>query len=221
MLRLAIFDIDGTLADSQHQIADHMGRAFAQVGLASPAPGAVRATIGLSLHKAIAQLDPSLSAAVNGEIELAYTTSFGAARLSGQAPTPLYDGVHEMLTQLEADENMLLAAATGKSLRGLRAVLAEHGLERRFVSLQTADGHPSKPHPSMILAALAETGVEAAQAVMIGDTSFDMEMAHAAGVSAIGVAWGYHAAETLRCTALAQRMDDLPALIGQLTENAQ
>jgi phosphoglycolate phosphatase len=104
---------------------------------------------------------------------------------------PLYDGIKELLDTLEAD-GWLLGVATGKSDRGLGHCLACHGLSRRFVTLQTADRHPSKPHPSMIEAALADAGAEAGVSMMIGDTSYDMAMARAAGVTAVGVAWGYH-----------------------------
>src|SRR3546814_16607044 len=86
----------------------------------------------------------------------------------------------------------LLGVATGKSDRGLNLCLASHGLSARFVTLQTADRHPSKPHPSMIEQAMAAAGAVAATTAMIGDTSFDMEMAVNAGTRALGVGWGYH-----------------------------
>jgi phosphoglycolate phosphatase len=117
-------------------------------------------------------------------------------RTAGTLHEPLYEGISGLLDRLDA-AGWLLAVATGKSDRGLAAVLDHHGIRHRFVSLQTADRHPSKPHPSMIEAALAETGAARGHAVMIGDTSFDMAMARAAGVRPLGVAWGYHPAEDL------------------------
>jgi phosphoglycolate phosphatase len=120
-----------------------------------------------------------------------YKQAFFAMRTAGTLREPLYPGMSELIEALDAD-GWLLAVATGKSDRGLHAVLDQHGIRHRFVSLQTADRHPSKPHPSMIEAALADAGAHPADTVMIGDTSFDMAMARAAGVAALGVGWGYH-----------------------------
>ena len=114
-----------------------------------------------------------------------------AGVLSGALREPLYAGIAALIDELDA-EGRLLGVATGKSDRGLHACLDTHGIKHRFVSLQTADRHPSKPHPAMLEAALGDAGVAPADAVMIGDTSFDMDMARAAGVGFIGVAWGYH-----------------------------
>ena len=122
----------------------------------------------------------------------------------------------DLLERLRAD-GWSLAVATGKSRRGLDHCLAAHGLSGHFASLQAADGNPSKPDPAMLLAALAEADAEPGDAVMIGDTSYDMEMARAAGVRAIGVAWGYHDEETLRAagaSAIAADADELRGLIG-------
>ncbi|MBW8786082.1 MAG: HAD-IA family hydrolase, partial [Novosphingobium sp.] len=105
---------------------------------------------------------------------------------------PLFDGIVPLIDALHG-AGWQLAVATGMSRRGLDHCLASHGLTRHFVSLQTADDHPSKPDPAMLEAALFETDVDAAQAVMIGDTVYDMQMACDAGVRAIGVDWGYHA----------------------------
>ena len=106
--------------------------------------------------------------------------------------SPLYPGALEALEALRARDDVLLGVATGKSRRGLEKLVEGHRLQGVFQTLQCADFHPSKPHPSMLLAALAETGVTADRAVMVGDTSFDMDMAQAAGVSGVGVGWGYH-----------------------------
>ena len=125
-----------------------------------------------------------------------YKRAFQRLRGDGLVEEPLYDGVAELIDALEAD-GWLLGVATGKSDRGLALCLEHHGLAGRFVTLQTADRHPSKPHPSMIEPAMAEAGAAPETTLMIGDTSYDMAMARAAGVTAIGVAWGYHDAEEL------------------------
>ena len=215
-LRLAIFDCDGTLIDSQHSIVAAMERAFDAVALPCPSRGDCLSIVGLSLPQAMARLLPEAEPGFHAEVAEHYKRAFHDLRLAGQVREPLYDGIAALLDALDAD-GWLLAVATGKSDRGLRLALEELGLYGRFVSLQTADRHPSKPHPSMIEAALAQAGVERADAVMIGDTSFDMAMARAADVRALGVGWGYHRPEALRAAgaqSVAMDSAELARLIG-------
>ena len=195
-MRLAVFDCDGTLVDGQADVCWAMERAFARAGLSAPDVSAVRRAVGLSLPQAVRALAPDLNEDQNRAVTEFYRSSFRARREEGLLDEPLYDGIAELLTALH-DDGWRLAVATGKSDRGLAACLATHGIAERFVSLQTADRHPSKPHPAMLEAALFEAGALPAQAVMIGDTSFDMLMARSARVAAIGVAWGYHAPDEL------------------------
>lgn len=195
-VRLAIFDCDGTLVDSQHSIVAAMRGAFAAAGIEAPDRARILSIVGLSLPHAVARLLPEAEPGLRDEMVEHYKRCFFEMRSAGTLREPLYEGVADLLDVLEA-EGWLLAVATGKSDRGLQAVLSHHGLLERFVSLQTADRHPSKPHPSMIEAALAEAGGAPEHAVMIGDTSFDMTMACAAGVRPLGVGWGYHAPEEL------------------------
>jgi phosphoglycolate phosphatase len=194
--RLAIFDCDGTLVDSQASICAAMDDCFAGAGLAPPTAERTRRVVGLSLPQAMAALLPEEAPARHLALAEAYKVSFQRLRRERDVHEPLYDGATDLLDALEAD-GWLLGIATGKSDRGLRLVLERHGLARRFVTLQTADRHPSKPHPSMIEQALAETGADPELSMMIGDTSYDMAMAQAAGVRAVGAAWGYHEAEEL------------------------
>lgn len=191
-MRLAVFDCDGTLVDGQADVCWAMERAFSRAGLAAPDVSAVRRAVGLSLPQAVRALAPELSEDQNSAVTEFYRSSFRARREEGLLDEPLYDGIAELLTGLR-DAGWSLAVATGKSDRGLAACLKTHGIADLFVSLQTADRHPSKPHPAMLEAALFEADAGAHQAVMIGDTSFDMLMARNAGVRGIGVAWGYHA----------------------------
>jgi phosphoglycolate phosphatase len=202
ILRLAIFDCDGTLVDSQHSIVASMAAAFDAVALACPTREQCLSVVGLSLPQAMAALLPEADGAFHLEVSEHYKRAFHALRAGGGLQEPLYDGISGLLDALEAD-GWLLAVATGKSDRGLKHVLEHHGLFGRFVSLQTADRHPSKPHPSMIDAALTQAGVEREHAVMIGDTSFDMLMAGAAGVRGLGVGWGYHAPDELHAAGAA------------------
>jgi len=130
---------------------------------------------------------------------------------------PLFDGVLELLDALEHD-GWVLAVATGKSDRGLKHCLDQHGLHARFVSLQTADRHPSKPHPSMVLQAIADAGAAPETTIVLGDTSFDMAMAAAAGAMPIGAGWGYHDVEELieaGAIAVADQPLDVLDLIGE------
>ena len=195
-VRLAIFDCDGTLVDSQHSIVSAMQGAFDAVALDCPDRARILSIVGLSLPQAMAHLLPDADGAFHDLMVGHYKSSFFKMREAGTVQEPLYDGIADLLDALDA-QGWLLAVATGKSDRGLAAVLAHHGLSKRFISLQTADRHPSKPHPSMIETALMDAGAFAEDAVMIGDTSFDMLMARAAGVAALGVGWGYHQPDEL------------------------
>jgi phosphoglycolate phosphatase len=200
-MKLVVFDVDGTLVDSQHHIHGAMTAAFQGAGLDPLPREAVLQIVGLSLPVAVAQLAQGHDAATQARIVDGYRTAFMQARLVQQAP--LYPGALDCLDGLAGRDDILLAVATGKSRRGLAAMIQAHGLEGRFVSLQTADDHPSKPHPAMLLAALADTGVAVTEAVMIGDTSFDMDMARAAGMTGFGVGWGYHAPGLLKASGAA------------------
>lgn len=217
-MRLAVFDCDGTLVDGQADVCWAMERAFTRAGLTAPDVSLVRRAVGLSLPQAVRALAPDLSEDENRAVTEFYRTSFRARREEGLLDEPLYDGIAELLAGLR-DSGWQLAVATGKSDRGLAACLATHGIADMFVSLQTADRHPSKPHPAMLEAALFEAGAAPHQAVMIGDTSFDMLMARSAGVRGVGVAWGYHApAELLASGALS--VADTVAALSQALEEA-
>lgn len=212
-LKLAIFDVDGTLVDSQGEILGSMTRAFEGQGLTPPSRDAVLGIVGLSLPQAMAQLAPAQSDAVQSALVEGYKTAYMKIR-DAQGVSQFYPGIADLLDRLAQVDHLLLGIATGKSRRGLNALLAGHGLDTRFVTTQVADDHPSKPHPSMVLTCLAETGVEAADAVMIGDTSYDMDMARAAGVQGIGASWGYHPAQALNAQVV-DTVDQLEQAIWQ------
>lgn len=196
MNRLAIFDCDGTLVDSGATIQAALAEAFRQHELAVPSPEVSRRIIGLSLIEAMAALLPEHSDEQHRELAEDYKRAFWTLRQAGQVQEPLFDGVLELLDALERD-GWLLAVATGKSDRGLMHCLGSHGIHARFVSLQTADRHPSKPHPSMVEQAIADAGASPQTSFVVGDTSFDMAMAAAAGAAPIGAAWGYHEEQEL------------------------
>ncbi|MEZ5777786.1 MAG: HAD-IA family hydrolase [Paracoccaceae bacterium] len=208
--RLVVFDVDGTLVDSQDHIHAAMAHAFQTVDTPLPPRAEVLSIVGLSLPEAVARLVPGLAADVRDAIVTAYKQSFGVLR--ADKLSPLFPGALEALSGLRAQSEVLLGVATGKSRRGLSHILDAHDLSGHFVTQQVADDHPSKPHPSMLLAALADTGVEPAHAVMIGDTTYDMEMGCSAGFRTVGVAWGYHRAETLREAGADEIIGDFAAL---------
>ena len=217
MNRLAIFDCDGTLVDSGATIHRALSAAFEQNGLELPPPQVSRKVIGLSLTEAMAALLPNAAPERHLAIAEDYKRAFWMLRAAGEVEEPLFDGVLELLDRLE-DDGWLLAVATGKSDRGLKHCLESHAIHARFVSLQTADRHPSKPHPSMVSQALADAGAEAAMSVVVGDTSFDMAMAVNAGARGIGAGWGYHDSDELLAAgavAVAERpLDVLDAIAG-------
>ena len=213
MNRLAIFDCDGTLVDSQHNICAAMAECFGAAGLAPPPHAQTRRVVGLSLIEAMRAMLPDAEPDFHAALAEDYKRAFQAMRARGLDEEPLYEGIAELIDALAAD-GWLLAVATGKSDRGLKLCLEHHGLGGRFVSLQTADRHPSKPHPSMILTAMAEVGGRAEDTVMIGDTTFDIEMARAAGVGAIGVGWGYHPTVALEAAGAHLIVDRCQELVG-------
>ncbi|HYX46707.1 MAG TPA: HAD-IA family hydrolase [Sphingomicrobium sp.] len=216
MNKLAIFDCDGTLVDSGATIHRAVTVAFGQHGLALPPPEVSRKVIGLSLTEAMAALLPDAPAEQHFALSEDYKRAFWELRAAGEVEEPLFDGVLELLDTLEKD-GWLLAVATGKSDRGLKHCLESHHIHARFVSLQTADRHPSKPHPSMVEQAIADAGAAPHSSLVVGDTSFDMAMAVNAGASGIGAGWGYHDAEELMAAgavAVAERPLDVLEIIG-------
>ena len=215
MNRLALFDCDGTLVDSQHNICAAMTHCFLASGRAAPPPERTRRVVGLSLIEAMAMMLPDDARDTHIAMAEDYKRAFQAMRAKGLDEEPLFDGVAALIEGLEA-EGWLLGVATGKSDRGLALCLEHHALLPRFVTLQTADRHPSKPHPSMIEAAMAEAGAAPQTTMMIGDTSYDMMMAKQAGVMAVGVAWGYHPPEELLAAGadiIVQAPHDIAALM--------
>ncbi|MDP9055719.1 MAG: HAD-IA family hydrolase [Pseudomonadota bacterium] len=210
-VKLAVFDCDGTLVDGQASICTAMERAFASLGLPPPDRALVRRIVGLNLQPAISQLLPDRDEALHAAATAAYKAAFRGARESGELSEPLFPGIAALLDRLRG-AGWLLAVATGKSERGLHHCLEINGLSGMFYTLQTADHHPGKPNPAMLEAALAEAMAQPEQAVMIGDTVYDMAMARAAGVRGLGVAWGYHEPGELSqagAEAVAQTPEDL------------
>ncbi|MGB3379887.1 HAD-IA family hydrolase [Allopontixanthobacter sediminis] len=215
-VRLAVFDCDGTLVDGQASICEAMDRGFASAGLPPPDHHLVRRIVGLSLPQAVRILAPGAAASDQVQVVEGYKQAFRDSRTEGRLEEPMFDGIAELIVQLR-ERGWLLAVATGKSDRGLESCLAGHGVIDHFISLQTADRHPSKPHPAMLEAAMADAAAMPRDTVMIGDTSFDIDMARAINVRAIGVDWGYHTSAELTAAgaqAVATSAQNLGELLG-------
>ena len=215
--RLALFDCDGTLVDSQANICLAMEHDFDEAGMSPPPRHQTRRIVGLSLVEAMRQLLPEADDSLHRDMAERYKQAFFTLRGNGLVDEPLYDGIAGLLSELD-EGGWLLGVATGKSDRGLERCLDTHGIRGLFVTLQTADRHPSKPHPSMVWQALVDAGVEASDAAMIGDTVYDIHMGKAAGCRTIGVGWGYHPLDELHeagADILVETVEELKAALEQ------
>ncbi len=216
-LRLAVFDVDGTLIDSQHSIVAAMEGAWNAFDLDPPPRENVLQIIGLPLLEAVSVLAPEQTPERHQALREKYSQTWIEMREAGRLQEPLFPGGLSVLDALE-EAGWLLGVATGKARRGLDFVLDRHDMAPRFTTLQTSDIARGKPHPEMLERAMAETGVEPSRTVMIGDTTFDIEMARNAGVFAVGVDWGYHPTEALWAAGAHAVIDDFALLPRTATE---
>lgn len=213
-MKLVIFDFDGTLVDSRKLILECHRVVFREFGLRCPDAQESLSLIGKSLELVLAQL-----AGPNAPIDamtIAYGRVLPLLREDAAFAEAPFDGAADLIATLAARGDVRLAIATGHASQAIEPVLARFGWRDVFCSVQTADKAPSKPHPAMLLQAMREAEIRAEDAVMVGDTAFDMEMAAAAGLKSIGVAWGYHPADRLRAAGaahIAETMGDLRKLL--------
>lgn len=191
--KMVVFDWDGTLMDSAAKIVNCFRSAARDVGAPVPAPEAVRGIIGLGLNEALDTLFPGTGEGVRRRLTESYREHF--LERDGTR-TALFPGVAEGLATLREDD-YLLAIATGKARRGLDRVLDETGIRHLFAASRCVDEAQSKPHPQMLRDLLAETGIGAGDALMVGDTTFDLQMAAAADMDALAVSYGAHPVEPL------------------------
>jgi phosphoglycolate phosphatase len=196
-MKLAIFDIDGTLVDSRRIIHEAMLQAYDRCGLPDPGFDRIRKVIGLGLRQAFAMLEPDAPEEMLTQLEAAYVEAFVIFRETHEGREPLYDGALDLLEQLHRD-GWRLGVATGKSRRGVANIFRMHALDRLFHASVCADDGPGKPHPFMVQENLRLTGAHPAKTIVIGDATHDMAMARAAGVRALGVCWGFALADELR-----------------------
>jgi phosphoglycolate phosphatase len=208
---LVMLDCDGTLVDSQAGIIDAMRAAFLSLSLTPPADLAIRRIVGLPVETGVALLAPSADETTVETLSGRFRDAYAGLRRADQLEEPLYPHMLEALDRLEAG-GATLGIATGKSRRGLLATLDRHQIRARFAVLQTADDAAGKPAPDMLLNAMGALGFRRERTMMVGDTSFDMQMAKTARVVPIGVSWGYHEREDLIAAGAVQVLDEVIAL---------
>lgn len=221
-MKLIMFDMDGTLIDTEALIVEHMTATFVSAGLEPPTHTQSRRVIGLSLPVAIARLLGTDVTPQAEQMAESYRSHYRASLLQAEGREGLFPGAREVLDLLAGWPDTLLGIATGKGLNGVHRLTELHGIAGHFVTLQTPDHNPSKPHPGMMLRAMAETGADPSDTVIIGDTTFDIEMGKAAGAKAIGVTWGHHDNHELLAAGadtLVENFADLPAAIKQVLES--
>jgi phosphoglycolate phosphatase len=211
MIKLCVFDCDGTLVDSERSIIASMCAAFSAHGFPLPTDNAVRRVVGLSLAEAVARLLPVGSEHECIKVCGSYRDAAAAMRVEGALLEPLYPGVRDGLRALE-DEGWCLGLATGRSRRSAIATLAAHRLEDHFMTLQTVDNAAGKPCPQMMFQAMAEVGAEPQATVMVGDTTYDMMMARNAGALALAVTWGYHEKPELEASGAHAAVEEFGAI---------
>ena len=213
--KLIVFDWDGTLMDSQARIVACLRASADDLGAERRSDAELADIIGLGLEEAWRALYPNAERELLAAMVERYRYHF---LIADDTPSPLFPGVEALLAGLE-ERGYLLAVATGKARRGLDRVLAESGLGHYFHATRCADETRSKPHPQMLLELIEVTGVEAHETVMVGDTEYDMLLAHNAATAAIAVSYGVHDIERLRCHRPLAEVDSLAGLLHYFGES--
>lgn len=205
--KVIIFDWDGTLMDSIDKIVVSLQAAAKDCHLSPPSRDAIRNIVGLSLDKAMEMLFPTHSKSQQAAVVEAYRQQY--KQLDELHPTPFYPGIESWLVSLK-EAGYLLAVATGKGRNGLDRLLDKFAVRDLFAVTYCADQTKSKPHPLMLQRILDELGLQANQALMVGDSSYDLEMANNANIDCMGVSYGVHSQAVLQQFNPIAIVDDLP-----------
>jgi phosphoglycolate phosphatase len=213
-VKLIIFDFDGTLVDSRSLILESHRIVFSEFRLPPPLPADSLALVGKTLDLILSQL-AGPSAPIRDMVN-AYDLLLPKLRAETAFAERPFDGVTELLRDLSSAEDILLGMATGHTSVTVAPALAALQWSDFFRTIQAADMAPSKPHPAMLLQAMQATGVAPENAIFVGDTTYDMEMAQAARVRSLGVAWGYHKPERLVAAGARRIADTVDELRGHL-----
>ena len=216
--KLIIMDLDGTLVDSQEFIISATTVAFRDEGLKVPKRENILSIIGLSLTEAFRVLNKDLNEKQIKKLISTFKNCYNTFNQE-QLISPLYENAKNFLENLKRNEEIILAIATGKGLKGLLQILKAHNLEAFFSKLQTSDFYPSKPDPTMLVSLMKTLKITTEDAVMVGDTDFDILMAHRAGIKSIGVLWGYHSISRItlaKPTTIVENFADLEQKITEL-----
>ena len=211
---LIVFDWDGTLANATQLIVDSICQGSQDVGLPVPSQEAASGIIGLGFKEACYALFGQISDDVLTHITARYTYYYG----QGENDIPLFDGAAEVIGHL-AEKGVALGVATGKGRRGLNRALDRSGIQHHFVATRCVDECHSKPHPQMILELMDEVAATPARTLMVGDTSFDLQMAQNANVASVGVTFGAHPLERLLPHAPVAHFDQFDQLSHWLKAN--
>jgi len=213
-LKLVIFDFDGTLVDSRPLILESHRIVFSEFQLPAPLPARSLGLVGKSLDVILAELAGPAAPVL--EMVKAYDLLLPRLRADPLFAERPFDEINDLLHELSRVADTVLGLATGHRTDTIAPALQTLRWTEFFPTIQAADTAPSKPHPAMLLQALAATGVEAKEAIFIGDTTFDMQMAEAAQLRSIGVAWGHHGADRLKAAGahhVAETVDELRTTI--------
>ena len=215
-MKLVIFDFDGTLVDSRKLIIESHRVIFGEYGFSPPSEEESLSLIGMSLELVLLQL-----AGPDAPVEkmvVAYQRLLPQLRADADFAEVPFAGAADLLAALARQNDVRLGIATGHVSHAIAPALERFGWQNYFCTVQTADKAPSKPHPGMVLQALSEVSINAEDAIMIGDTAFDMEMARAADVRGVAVSWGYHRPDRLRRAGASCVVDDMSELRDYLFE---
>jgi phosphoglycolate phosphatase len=216
-VKLVIFDFDGTLVDSRKLIIESNRVVFGEFGFALPSEDECFALVGMSLELVLPRL-----AGPDAPVEkmlATYRRLLPLLRADTAFAEVPFGGAADLLAALAEHKDVRLGIATGHVFHAIAPALERFGWQRHFCTVQTSDKAPSKPHPGMVLQALGEAGVKAKDAIMIGDTEFDVEMARAADVRAVAVSWGYHRPDRLHGAGASLIVNDMSELRDHLFES--